>query len=217
VLVQIYGLTTVDDAVAVDRMGVDHIGVVVDEGVDTWDNVDEATALAIVGAIERAKVVALSLSTDPDRIGKTADLLRPAIVHLARAHLMDTETLDQVRAAIAPAQLMATVPVRDETAVATARRLAASADWLLLDTAHPDTGVVGATGLVHDWSVSAAVVAAVDIPVFLAGGLGPDNVVDAIAAAHPAGVDSETNTSRTDDRRRKDLPKVQRFLTLARA
>jgi phosphoribosylanthranilate isomerase len=216
VLVQIYGLTTVEDAAAVDRLGADHIGVVVDEGVDTWDSVDEATARAIVAAVERAKVVALSLSTDPARIRMTAELLRPAIVHLARAHLMTTEALDAVRVAIAPAELMATVPVLDASAVETARRLAASADWLLLDTAHPDSGVVGATGLVHDWTVSAAVIDAVDVPVFLAGGLGPQNVVEAIAATHPAGVDSETRTSRAEDRRRKDLAKVEHFLTLAR-
>jgi phosphoribosylanthranilate isomerase len=216
VLVQIYGLTTVEDAVAVDRLGADHIGVVVDEGVDTWDTVDEDTARAIVDGIEQADVVALSLSTDPDRIVATAQLLQPAIVHLARAHLLTSAELDAVRAAVQPAELMATVPVVDADAVDLARRLAASADWLLLDTAHPDTGVVGATGLVHDWTVSAAVVAAVDVPVFLAGGLGPHNVVEAIAATRPAGVDSETRTSRDDDRRRKDLAKVERFITLAR-
>ena len=213
---QIYGLTTVEDAAAVDRLGADHVGVVVDEGIDTWDSVDQATARAIVAAIERARVVALSLSTDPERILRTAELLQPAVVHLARAHQMTSDELDGVREALGPVELMATVPVLDGTAVDTARRLAASADWLLLDTSHPATGVVGATGLVHDWAVSAAVVAAVDVPVFLAGGLGPHNVVDAIAATHPAGVDSETRTSRDDDRRRKDLTKVERFLTLAR-
>jgi phosphoribosylanthranilate isomerase len=217
VLAQIYGVTTVEDAAAVDRLGADHIGVVVHEGVDTWDSIDEPTAQAVVAAIERAKVVALSLSTDPARIRTTVELMRPAIVHLARAHLMTTAELDELRAALAPVEMMLTVPVLDMSSVDTARRLAASADWLLLDTSHPDTGLVGATGLVHDWTVSAAVIAAVDVPVVLAGGLGPHNVVDAIAATHPAGVDSETRTSLTTDRRRKDLAKTETFITLAHA
>jgi phosphoribosylanthranilate isomerase len=81
----------------------------------------------------------------------------------------------------------------------------------------PRTGVVGATGLTHDWSWSRDIVEAVSVPVILAGGLGPDNVREAIEAVHPAGVDSETNTSRTDDRRRKDLDKVRTFIERARA
>jgi phosphoribosylanthranilate isomerase len=216
-LVQIYGLTDVDDAREVDRLGADHIGVVVDEGIDTWDLVDEPTARAIVAAIERAKVVALSLSTDPARIARTVELMQPAMVHLARADQMSTSALDALRERLAPVELMLTVPVLDVTSVDVARRLASSADWLLLDTSHPDTGVVGATGHTHDWQVSAAIIEAVGVPVFLAGGLGPHNVTDAIAATRPAGVDSETRTSLDHDRRRKDLAKTEQFIALAHA
>jgi hypothetical protein len=50
-----------------------------------------------------------------------------------------------------------------------------------------------------------------------AGGLGPDNVALAIERTRPAGVDSETHTSRADDRRRKDPERVRLFLERARA
>ena len=50
----------------------------------------------------------------------------------------------------------------------------------------------------------------------LAGGLGPDNVLEAIRRVRPDGVDSETRTSRPDDRRRKDVDKVRSFIELAR-
>jgi phosphoribosylanthranilate isomerase len=75
---------------------------------------------------------------------------------------------------------------------------------------------VGATGLVHDWDLSAAVVASVGRPVLLAGGLGPHNVRQAIERVRPAGVDSETRTSKESDRRRKDLEKVRAFIDTAR-
>ena len=80
---------------------------------------------------------------------------------------------------------------------------------------------MGATGLVHDWALSGAIVGAVSAqwscPVFLAGGLGPENVASAIEQVRPGGVDSETRTSRSDDRRRKDLDKVERFIAIARS
>lgn len=215
-LVQIYGVTTASDAAAVDRLGADHIGVVVDEGIDTWDSVDDDAALTIARTVEQAKLVALSLSTDRVRILRTLNLLHPAILHLARAHLMDDASLQDLREAVHPIELMLTVPVRGAAAIAQAQRLSAAADHLLLDSAHPETGVVGATGIVHDWMVSAQVVKAVTAPVILAGGLGPHNVVDAIRAVGPAGVDSETRTSKEDDRRRKDLAKVEAFVDAAK-
>lgn len=214
-LVQIYGVTTVADAAAVHRLGADLIGVVVDEGIPTWDAVDEATARAIGAAVTSARLVALSLSTDPLRVRATANLLRPSVVHLARAHLMTTSDLCHLRADL-EAEMMLTVPVQGPESLSVASRLADTADILLVDSVHPETGVVGASGLTHDWDVSAQIVSAVDTPVLLAGGLGPHNVEAAIDRVRPAGVDSETHTSCDDDRRRKDLGKVELFVDIVR-
>ena len=40
----------------------------------------------------------------------------------------------------------------------------------------------GAVGLIHDWTISRRIAELVGTPVILAGGLGPDNVADAIRA-----------------------------------
>jgi len=217
VLVQIYGITTAQDAAEVDRLGPDTIGVVLDEGIPTWDSVDDATARRIVFAVKRARVVALSLSTDPERILATFRTLKPDILHLARAVAVEMENLRRIRSAIEPAPLMVTVPVEGTGSVALAQRLFEYGDYVLLDTKHPDTGVVGATGQTHDWITSAAIVRALDTPVILAGGLGPDNVTEAISAVRPFGVDSETRTSLDVDRRQKDVAKVEAFIAAARA
>jgi phosphoribosylanthranilate isomerase len=217
VFVQIYGVTTTEDAAAVDRLGPDSVGVVLDEGIPTWDSVDEDTARAIVKALPHVRVAALSLSTDPDRILATVRTIGPDIVHLARAHAIDDATLQRIRAKIEPAQLLLTVPVDGPGALDVARRLSEVGDSLLLDTKHPKTGVVGATGHTHDWGISADIVNTLDITVVLAGGLGPDNVRDAITAVRPFGVDSETRTSLDADRRRKDIAKVEAFINLARS
>jgi phosphoribosylanthranilate isomerase len=216
VFVQIYGITTTEDATDVDRLGPDSIGVVLDEGIDTWDSVDADIAHRIVSAVTRARIVALSLSTDPDRALATARVLGPDILHLARADHMETAALERIRASVAPTQLMLTVPIHGPDSVSLAHRLAEFGDYLLLDTKHPETGTVGATGHTHDWAISAAIVGGLDSPVILAGGLGPQNVKDAISAVKPFGVDSETRTSRDADRRRKDMARVEAFIDLAR-
>jgi phosphoribosylanthranilate isomerase len=217
VIVQIYGFTTPADVVAVSDMAIDNIGVVLDEGFGTWDGVDERTARDIVAEIPAAMTtVALSLGTDFDRIARTVDVVRPDIVHLVRADQMGPDAVGAVRDRLGPVKVMTTVAVRDQSALRTAQAYAACSDFLLLDSHDPATGVVGATGLTHDWSVSALIPPAVGVPVILAGGLGPENINEAISAVHPAGVDSETRTSRVDDKRRKDIDAVARFVGLAR-
>jgi len=218
VLVQIYGVTTPEDAALVNSLRPDHVGVVLDEGIGTWDLVDHDTMRAILAELTDVSVVALSLSTSHRRIVETVAAVSPAVLHLARAvGSLDADSLAALRAEITPVKLMVTIPVLGPEAVDVASALDPVSDFLLLDTAHPQTGVVGATGFVHDWSISQAIVDAVDTPVILAGGLGPDNVDEAIRAVRPYGVDSETRTSRSDDRRRKDPEKLRLFIERARA
>ena len=77
---------------------------------------------------------------------------------------------------------------------------------------------IGAAGVTHDWRVDRAIVEAVKLPVILAGGLGPDNVADAIRAVRPAGVDSLTKTSVKENGVlvRKDIALVREFCRRAK-
>lgn len=61
----------------------------------------------------------------------------------------------------------------------------------LLDSGRPNlaTPEYGGTGRTHDWSISAAFVKQSPHPVFLAGGLTPENVGKAIKIVRPFGVD----------------------------
>jgi phosphoribosylanthranilate isomerase len=64
-------------------------------------------------------------------------------------------------------------------------------DALLLDSGNPGLAVqeLGGTGRTHDWKLSRRIREAIRIPLFLAGGLTPKNVAEAIAAVEPFGVD----------------------------
>ncbi|NOR46486.1 MAG: phosphoribosylanthranilate isomerase, partial [Methanosarcinaceae archaeon] len=84
-------------------------------------------------------------------------------------------------------------------------------DGILLDSSA--AGKVGGTGAVHDWSVSRAVVEAVDVPVILAGGLNPDNVRAAVKSVLPYAVDT---ASGIETNGMKDEKKICRFIREAR-
>ena len=60
-----------------------------------------------------------------------------------------------------------------------------------------------------------AVVDAVDVPVLLAGGLGPDNVADAIRTSHTRGVDVSSGVEKS--RGEKDPALIEQFVLRARA
>ncbi len=64
-------------------------------------------------------------------------------------------------------------------------------DGLLLDSGNPDLPVkqLGGTGRRHDWALSRRIREAVDVPVFLAGGLTADNAAEAVAAVGPFALD----------------------------
>ena len=88
-------------------------------------------------------------------------------------------------------KLVQVVHVAGEDTIDEALALATQVDALLLDSGVPDAPVrlLGGTGRVHDWSISRRIVAASPVPVFLAGGLTPDNVAEAIRSVRPFGVD----------------------------
>ena len=97
----------------------------------------------------------------------------------------------RLRRALPGIRLVQVVHVEGDAAIEEAIALAGGVDALLLDSGRPGAAVkeLGGTGRVHDWSLSRRIVDAVDVPVFLAGGLGPGNVAEAVARAAPYAVD----------------------------
>lgn len=81
----------------------------------------------------------------------------------------------------------------------------------LLDSGRPcaATPVLGGTGRIHDWAISAQFVKATTRPVFLAGGLTAENVGDAVGKVEPFGLDICSGV-RTN--RRLDPMKLSAFM-----
>lgn len=104
---------------------------------------------------------------------------------------LETGTHAQIREALPGIRVVQVIHVRDESSVTEALQVAESADALLLDSGNPNLQVkeLGGTGRTHNWDLSKQIVSQSPIPVFLAGGLGPHNVREAIETVQPFGVD----------------------------
>ena len=154
---------------------------------------------------------------DPDvaLIERMAGELDPPIVHLgASSELLTPDLVVALRKSLPRSKFMRSVPVTGPEAVGVAQAYDGVVDWILLDSHRTGDVQIGAQGVTHDWSISRKIVESVRTPVILAGGLGPDNVKEAIRSVRPAGVDSKTRTDQ-DGTHSKDLAKVETFYRAA--
>jgi phosphoribosylanthranilate isomerase len=107
--------------------------------------------------------------------------------------------LDELRRALPGVRLVQVIHVQGPQALEEATSVGGHVDAILLDSGRPQASVkeLGGTGRVHDWTISRKVREAVEIPVFLAGGLKADNVREAIEKVSPFSLDVCTGV-RTD-------------------
>ena len=115
-----------------------------------------------------------------------------------------------LRAALPGVSLVQVIHVNGSEAVDEALSVAPLVDALLLDSGNQALAIkeLGGTGRTHDWSLSRQIREAVDVPVFLAGGLRDENVAQAISTVSPFGVDVCSGV-RTDGK--LDEAKLARF------
>jgi phosphoribosylanthranilate isomerase len=244
-LVQIYEVQRPDEAEALVEAGVDHIGTVL-LGEGDWCQPSVKTVMeAIRTSPARSSLIPLSKSVD--RISRALDYYRPDIVHFCES-LMDgngeSGAVDRafalqgmIRERFPGMRLMRSIPIAPAGAGGTvpslslAERFEAISDFFLTDTLlvgggdpaakQPVTGFVGITGRPCDWELAAKLVERSRIPVILAGGICPENVIEGIRRVRPAGVDSCTGTNAVDEaghpiRFQKDMNRVREMVKRVR-
>lgn len=177
--VKICGLTRERDLDVAVEAGADAIGLIAGVTVDTPREIDVETAARLADRVP--PLVTSVLVTMPDDAAQARELIAAVDPDVLQVHGLDPEAIDAL--ADAPAQVVAAVDPTDPALDA----YAAAADALLMDSLDENGG--GGTGRTHDWERTRDLVAELDAPVILAGGLTPSNVEEAVETVRPFGVD----------------------------
>ena len=198
---KICGLTTISDMRAAESIGADYVGMVVEVPYSRRPITRWTAELMCRAAHARPVLVVAEQSVD--QLAEIAQLCQPfalqvhgdesteQISQLVERLTDDTEIWRGL--AVAPSSEQQPRSVEDNLTLI--EELAeAGAARIVLDTRVK--GEMGGTGVACDWPTAAAIIKDSALPVMLAGGLGPDNVVEAIDATGATGVDMATGVER---------------------
>jgi phosphoribosylanthranilate isomerase len=215
--VKVCGVTTIEDAIMVSEAGADYLGVLV--------NVPSSPRSLTVAEAEE-----IFFFTKIPTILLTFDLLSEQVINLAKGlkpfgvQLAGNETEEEVeilRKALT-CEIWKTLHISTaEDKKSRANDIVdkinnftkAGVDRIVLDSAViKGNGMQkGGTGCPFDWCLARAIKAQVGTFLFLAGGIKPDNVKDAILQVNPNGVDLSSGVEKTPGKKNPDL--VKRLIT----
>lgn len=215
-LIQVAGVVDAHEANVLCDCGVPYLGFPLRLDIHRPD-LDEAEAGRIIRALKppHQGVVITYLDSAAD-IATLCAATGARIVQLHGEIAVDqVQALKTLDGGLAIIKSLVVGLHNDSVLLRTVRAFSPLVDAFITDTFDPSSRARGATGMVHDWAVSRRLVATSPRPVILAGGLTADNVVEAIEAVRPAGVDAHTGLE--DPEGRKDPDKVRLFVRRATA
>jgi len=246
IIIQIYEIQDPAEARAVVEFGVDQIGSVIVSEHD-WKLPDLKDTIDTVRAAG-GKSSLILLYNRLESVLRSLDYYRPDIVHFCEA-LTDQKDMwrycerlihlqKRVKQRFPEIKITRSIPIVQEgqnyefPTLKISKIFEPVSDFFLTDTLlvhdkgrppalQPVEGFVGITGKICNWEIARQLVAESQLPVILAGGISPQNVVNAIEITNPAGVDSCTQTNMQTQngqaiRFRKDLKKVKAFVEAVR-
>lgn len=156
----------------------------------------------------------LTSKQDPDAI--IAQQRRTRVNTIQICDRLESGSHAELHRALPGILLVQVIHVNGMDSVEEAVAIAPHIDALLLDSGSPSLPVkqLGGTGQRHDWNLSRRIREAVDVPIFLAGGLTASNVREAIRQVGPFGLDLCTGV-RSEGR--LDIEKLDEFFRQVRA
>lgn len=220
VVTQIYGIRSVADAKMVVEAGADHLGVAYGEVGKTPGFLDFDQAREIFACIGgKAVKVGLTVASDLEEIVEMVNTLMPDILHLSGdITQFSPREVEKLKARVPALKIMQAIPANDPRVYQYIKEYETVSDYFLIDTVAEGIVGIGASGLTHDLQIDKTIVDSTRVPCIIAGGLGPDNVAEAIRVVKPYGVDSltKTNLDKSSGLQGKDEQKVKAFIEAVR-
>jgi phosphoribosylanthranilate isomerase len=207
--VKICCIASVEEAEMAVAAGADALGLVA--AMPSGPGPISDVLIAEIAAVVPPPVATFLLTseTSADAISAHVRATRPTVVQVVR-HIDPSES---ARLAVIEPQVrrVQVIHVEGINALDLIPVYAPYVHAFLLDSGRPSASVpeLGGTGRIHDWSISAAFVAASPRRVFLAGGLNAGNVKEAVSRVRPFGLDLCSGV-RTNDR--LDAEKLKAFM-----
>lgn len=194
--IKICGLQSEDDISYVNELQPDYIGFVFLQGRRRYVSPEKA---ALLRKLLNSSIQSVGVFVN-ESVGNVAALLQNDTIQLAQLHGQEDEAYTRELKRLSNKPIIKAFIIKSESDIK--RALTYPADYLLLDNG------LG-TGESFDWSL----IRDIDRPFFLAGGLNPENVKEAITLTHPYAVDTSSGVE-TDYR--KDYYKIKSFINAVR-
>lgn len=196
--IKICGLRRPEDIAAVNAVKPDYCGFIVEVAGRSRSITREQLRELVKGLEPGILPVGVFLNAPPEL---PARLLKEGTIALAQLHGQEDEEYIRSLKSQTDGPIIKAFSVRSARDIEAACR--SSADYILLDQGG------GGSGKPFDWKL----VPAIARPWFLAGGLGPENLADAICGLHPWAVDM---SSSLETEGCKDLAKMKQAVEIVR-
>lgn len=207
--IQMAGIRNVKDALMCVECGVNIIGLLVGQAHTSDDFITKELAreikLALPQNIKTTLITHLEVAKDIIEIAKFIDV---DYIQL-HSHLKESE-VEIIKKALPNKKLLRLIHIDKDGKLLTNIKNIRIADFYFTDSINLKTNQVGGTGLTHNLETDKMLVETLDKPVFIAGGLNPDNVGEAVKYCKPYGVDVNSGCRAIDGSR--DREKVLAFV-----
>jgi phosphoribosylanthranilate isomerase len=207
--VKVCGITNLDQAQAIANLGVNALGFICVPQSQRYINPKQLRAItySLPSTVEQIGVFVNA------NLSAIAELWQDCQLSGVQLHGQETpEFCCQLRQRLPTAKLIKAIAVKSAADLALALSYSPFVDVLLFDAYHPQ--LAGGTGKTIDWDILQQWHSS-PTAWWLAGGLHPGNVAQAITLLKPQGVDVSSGVERKPGD--KDLDKVKQFLTALRS
>jgi len=188
-LVKICCISSMAEAALAVRHGAAAIGLV--SAMPSGPGVIAEDSITQIAATVPPGVATFLLTSKRDANSIIAQQRRCRTNTIQLCDSVESDCYEKLREALPGIAIVQVIHVTGPESVEEAVAIAPSVNALLLDSGNQKLAVkeLGGTGRKHDWRISRQIVEMVRVPVYLAGGLNPDNVAEAIAQVQPFGLD----------------------------